>query len=214
MKKLLILTGPQGSGNHLFTKCFLHSSMVGGWGELTDTYWLGHHTEPFIEIWNGGRFLALDDLKGFDYWVTSISIPYVHNNTTQIPNIVDFYNQATKLGIDVQLGIITRDKNILEAQQTRVRGESTLHMFMDELRNIDHTGIPYHFISHESLSLHGHRYMGYLSKLFGFPTINNHKVANDLCNTNANKKYIKYIEEHWLDKEVKKACEESSITNS
>lgn len=214
MKKLLILTGPQGSGNHLFTKCFLHSSMVGGWRELADTYWLGHHTEPFMEIWNGDRVLTLNDFEGFDYWVTSISIPYIHNNKERLPNIVDFYNQASTLGINVQLGIITRDKNILEVQQSRVRDKPTTHLFMEELRHIDHIEIPYHFISHESLILHSHRYIGYLSRLFGFPTVNNNKVANTLCNTNANKKYIKYIKEHWLDNEVRKACEESSTINT
>jgi len=65
------------------------------------------------------------------------------------------------------------------------------------------------FSKHESLILHGHRYIGYLSKIFSFPTINKYKVTNELCNTNANKKYIKYIEEYWLDNEVKKECKES-----
>jgi hypothetical protein len=46
MKKLIILIGPQGSGNHLFSKCFMTSSKIGGWKELLTTYWQGHHKEP------------------------------------------------------------------------------------------------------------------------------------------------------------------------
>ena len=42
---LLIVTGPQGSGNHLFAKLFnLHPDVYG----LNMTrYWQGHDTEPF-----------------------------------------------------------------------------------------------------------------------------------------------------------------------
>jgi hypothetical protein len=201
VKKLLILTGPQGAGNHLFAKCFIHSSLIGGWQELTSKYWAGHHTEHFFPVWSGARALSLTDFKDYDYWVTSISVPYIDNNKEQIPDVVNFVKQATELGIDIQIGIITRDKNILELQQSRVRGKSTLDKFMSVLNSIDQAKLSYHFLSHESLVLHELRYVNYLNKLFNFPTISKYEL-----NSNANKKYIKYVDKYWLDDEVKKAC--------
>ena len=46
---LLIITGPQGSGNHLFSKLFNLHPDVYGWD--MEKYWVGHHTEPFSEYW-------------------------------------------------------------------------------------------------------------------------------------------------------------------
>ena len=49
MKKLLIVTGPQGSGNHLFSRIFSMHECVGGWKELVDTYWVPSDLENFAE---------------------------------------------------------------------------------------------------------------------------------------------------------------------
>ncbi|SVD77351.1 uncharacterized protein METZ01_LOCUS430205, partial [marine metagenome] len=46
---MLVVTGPQGSGNHLFAKLFNLHPEVYGWN--MDKYWVGHHTEPFSEYW-------------------------------------------------------------------------------------------------------------------------------------------------------------------
>lgn len=50
-KEILLLTGPQGSGNHLWSKIFSESETVQGWKQLTQEYWLGHGFEPFAEVW-------------------------------------------------------------------------------------------------------------------------------------------------------------------
>ena len=74
---LLIITGPQGSGNHLFSKIFAIHKEVLGWSALLDTHWLGHSEEMFQPLWHD-----TDKIKDFDwtqskYFVTSISTPYV-----------------------------------------------------------------------------------------------------------------------------------------
>ena len=47
MKKMLILTGPQGSGNHMWSKIFALHPSVYGWQELVEEFWIGHDREPF-----------------------------------------------------------------------------------------------------------------------------------------------------------------------
>ena len=48
MKTLAILTGPQGSGNHLWSKIFSLHEDVFGWKSLLDNYWEAHrYSEPF-----------------------------------------------------------------------------------------------------------------------------------------------------------------------
>lgn len=206
MKKIIILTGPQGSGNHLFSKCFAVSDEIGGWKSLLSNYWLGHHHEPFNEVWQGKRELSLSDFDDHDYWVTSVSIPYVKNGVLALPHIFDFYNTAISLGIEPQLGLITRDINILKAQQKRVRGEETLDKFIGYF--YDHN-LPLHYLSHESLVMHKSKYMNYVCNLYGFPKLDSNKVDAVLGDTNANEKYIKTVDEYWLDKEVHKAINES-----
>ena len=50
IKKLLIITGPQGSGNHLWSKIFAMHPIVVGWPMLRKE-WQGHHEEPFNKYW-------------------------------------------------------------------------------------------------------------------------------------------------------------------
>ena len=51
LPKLIILTGPQGSGNHLFSKVLALNPAVHGWQDLLDEYWIGHDQEPFAKYW-------------------------------------------------------------------------------------------------------------------------------------------------------------------
>ena len=54
---ILIITGPQGSGNHLFSKIFALSPEVQGWAALNEKYWIGHDQEPFAEYWHDPSLL-------------------------------------------------------------------------------------------------------------------------------------------------------------
>ena len=45
---MLIITGPQGAGNHMWAKIFSLHPEVFGWNTLLDNYWESHRfSEPF-----------------------------------------------------------------------------------------------------------------------------------------------------------------------
>ena len=52
--KMIVLFGPQGSGNHLFGKIFSMHESVHGWKEALnpDGYFIPHYKEPFNYYWN------------------------------------------------------------------------------------------------------------------------------------------------------------------
>ena len=113
MKTMLILSGPQGSGNHMWSKVLSLHKDVYGWDELNSTYWIGHDREPFNEYWKDPAKLKDFDWSKSDYYMTSISVPYMENGAPTIPKFKEFSGQLEELGIRVIIGIIGRDKNIL-----------------------------------------------------------------------------------------------------
>ena len=105
---LLILTGPQGSGNHLWSKVFSKHPFVNGW--RMKQYWEGHHHEPFSAWWDD------PSLNNFPY--------------------KDFIQNAKKI-YNVKVAVISRDQNILKTQQERVRGGETYDKFLKELPDLE-----------------------------------------------------------------------------
>ena len=70
MKTLAILTGPQGSGNHLWSKIFSLHHDVFGWKSLLDNYWEAHRTtEPFAKCWKNIELLKEFDWSTHDYFL-------------------------------------------------------------------------------------------------------------------------------------------------
>lgn len=67
-KKLLIITGPQGSGNHFFSRLFSLHPTVGGWKELIDEYWIPSDQETFAPYWVDPNSMTTADFEGYDYW--------------------------------------------------------------------------------------------------------------------------------------------------
>ena len=200
MRTLLILVGPQGSGNHMFSKLFGLHPEVESWTALQRTFWLPHDTEPFNEFWadpDAWRPLT----TSLDYAVTSISIPFVHRGHTQVPRFDDFVSQAIKHGWQVKVAIIGRDKNILECQQRRLRGGMTFGEFEKALPTL----MQYNpvFISHELAVLYGSEYLKSLSLLLDFPIDAYNPQVDTILYPNANQKYVKYLEESSLDILVK-----------
>lgn len=206
-KKLLIVTGPQGSGNHLWSKIFAHSPRVQGWKELTETYWLGHPHEPFSEIWRDPS-IFLDLEWPHEYYHTGISCPYVHkasngsvlddSKTANIPCYDNFINHAKQAGFEIVIAIITRDKNILEKQQMRLRLKRTTNMFLDQYRNVLLKYNPIH-ISTESLYLYEDLYLKHISELLDFPIEVPEEKLKEILKDNANAKYIQFVNDYWLD---------------
>jgi len=198
--KLLIVTGPQGSGNHLFAKIFNMHPAVKGW-QMEWQEWQGHHQEPFQEYWQDPSKLK-DFVAGpFENFVTSISCPYYKDKKPQTPKYSEFINEAKKY-FEVKVLVIARDRNILKLQQQRVRGEHTTPKFMDQLKNLDDV----HFVSHEALYLYQGKYLKSLEKQLDFPVAHNHTtLLDDFLKKDANMKYINAVEKGEFDDQAVKA---------
>ena len=198
--KLLILTGPQGSGNHLFAKIFSSHKSVYGW-KMKHNEWQGHHEEPFGIHWRIPYLLKIVEPKK-KYYVTSISCPYFYKKKPTIPNYKEFIKYAN-MSFDVQICIIGRDKNILYEQQKRVRSKHTSPVALKNFESLLKYN-PY-FISYELFHLYGLDYCKSISKLLKFP-IDTKKVKELLKpKYNTNKKYITKIKKGLFDRQAYKS---------
>ena len=88
-------------------------------------------------------------------------------------------------------------------QHTRLRGRITFQSMLDVLEQELEKYNPF-FISHELVYLYGHRYLKALSRDLDFPIAWNDPKVYEILKENSNEKYIKYVEDYWLDKEVRK----------
>lgn len=193
MKTMLILTGPQGSGNHLFAKLFSEHPAVHGWEALKTKYWEGHDEEPFYHYWKDPLKLAYFDWSQKDYYVTSISCPYRDNGEDAWPNYYNFLKMLGAMNINYKIGIIGRDQNILKFQEERLRGRQTYNDFMEHVPTlVDHGGV---FLSQELLYLYKEQYVLQLENTLNFPI----KFNPEILTEDANAKYMQPIESNWLD---------------
>ena len=193
--QLLIITGPQGSGNHLFAKIFASHRSVYGWKLQVDE-WQGHHDEPFGIFWKKPELLIKQKPKN-KYYVTSISCPYFLNKKPTIPNYKKFIHYAQKM-FNIQVLIIGRDKNILEKQQKRVRGKHTTPEAQKQFK-ILYKNNPI-FVSHELFVLYGKAYIKSLNNQIKIPL--DYSMIDSLKYYNANKNYIKTNKKGFFDKQA------------
>lgn len=203
--KLLIVTGPQGSGNHLFAKLFTLHPAVEGWPMLRDE-WQGHHEEPFAPAWQNPSLLKDKPWQEDMAYMTSISCPYIKNNKPHTPKYKEFITEAKKY-CDVVVAIIGRDRNILETQQNRIRGGHTTPQALEQFAQFENI-VPVHYISQELFFLYGADYMKTLGEQMNFPVLCPTEVYRDYLRNDSNKKYIQQAKGKF-DEDVKKACEES-----
>jgi hypothetical protein len=197
MKTLLILTGPQGSGNHLWSKIFALHPDVYAWHALLHEYWIGHDQEPFAEYWANTEKLKEFDWGECKYFVTSVSTPYMMNGESTIPNIVRFAATAMGLGIRVKIAIIGRDRNILNYQETRVRGQATFETALKEYEKLT-TWNPV-FLSYELLHLYGKNYLQQIAQQLEFPIDFNDPGLNNILTDDTNSKYFQPVDHHPTD---------------
>jgi hypothetical protein len=207
MSRLLIITGPQGSGNHLFSKIFALHDDVFGWKNLLNTYWEGHHHEPFADCWKNPELLHSFDWKQSEYYVTSISCPFISDGVPVVPDYKRFLDIAN-VYTDIDIAIIGRDQNILEKQQNRVRGTHSTPIALELFDKImeEHN---VNFLSQELLYLYKSRYMEKVSADLEWPVAYWDPEIDEILKADANKKYIKDVHEYWLDFEVHRATRES-----
>ena len=202
MKTMLIITGPQGSGNHLFSKIFALHKDVHGWDQLLDTYWIAHKDEPFAEHWNHPELLKSFDWSQSDYYVTSISCPYHNVDVPTVPNYQQFIDTLGELNIRVKIAVIGRDQTILTSQQQRIRNRVSLPNFLAQLDYLNRFNPIY--LSQELLYLYKEHYVANIAGLLDFPVDCNNSKIREILATDANSKYIRDIELQELDLYVRK----------
>tara|TARA_B100000085_G_C18482911_1_gene488121 strand:+ start:247 stop:867 length:621 start_codon:yes stop_codon:yes gene_type:complete len=199
------MTGPQGAGNHLFSKALGQNKNIFVWPALQEKYWEGHDLEPFAACWKDPLKLNDFDWKQSQYFITSISCPYFDDGVETIPAYYNFIEVARKF-CRIQFLIIGRDSNILKLQQERVREKHTTPFFMKQLDSII-LGNKTIFASQELLYLYGIRYLQSLEKQLGLlpneVTLDDTKLL-EILSKDANKKYISQAEST-LDKTIQLA---------
>jgi hypothetical protein len=198
MAKMLILIGPQGAGNHLWSKIFSLHPEVYGWKTLLENYWEAHRfAEPFARYWRDHALLDDFNWAQSEYYFTSISCPLgiVNSDVNPIwnPNIAKFSERVMSLGIDVELAVIGRDQTILTNQQTRIRTQPTVDMLLEQLPDI----IDPTFLSYELLYLYKRDYLKSLR--LNIPVAWDDSRINSILADDANAKYIHRVDYNPLD---------------
>ena len=196
MTNILLITGPQGSGNHVFSKCLALHPEVGGWKELNERYWIRHEFEPCGDIWRDPQNVHKIDWGKYNYHVISVSCPYVDAGETVIPDYQAVIPELQKVG-NLQIGLIGREEFILQKQEMRLRDTHSYHQFLALQDYFDQFDPVY--LSTELLYLYRHKYLKTLQRLFGFPIDYGNPRLNDILRENPNQKYIHYVDEYWLD---------------
>jgi hypothetical protein len=195
MKTILILTGPQGSGNHLWSKIFALHPQVWGWSALLNNYWIGHDQEPFAQYWQDPEQLRYFKWAQSDWYVTSMSVPYMMNGNATVPDFKSFVTKLQVAGLRVRFAVLGRDQNIVQMQQTRVRGAPTLATALAEF---DQLAVPV-FLSYEMLHLYGQRYLENIQQQLAFPIATTDPRLKDILARDANTKYFTPIKYHPTD---------------
>ena len=198
MAKMLILTGPQGAGNHLWSKVLSLHPEVYGWKTLLENYWEAHRfAEPFAQHWRDHTLLKSFDWSQSEYYFTSISLPLGivgHDvNPIWMPDLPGFAATVLGCGIEVEIAVVGRDQTILNNQQTRIRTQSTLPMFLEQLPKLWNPT----FLSYELLYLYKQDYLKSLK--LNIPVAWDDPSINSILENDSNLKYIHYVDEYVLD---------------
>jgi hypothetical protein len=198
MAKMLILTGPQGAGNHLWSKVLSLHPEVYGWKTLLENYWEAHRfAEPFAQHWRDHSLLKSFDWTQSEYYFTSISLPLGivgHDvNPIWMPDIQGFAATVLGCGVEVEIAVVGRDQTILTNQQTRIRTKSTLPLFLEQLPKLWNPT----FLSYELLYLYKQDYLKSLK--LNIPVAWNDPGINTILENDSNLKYIHYVDEYVLD---------------
>ena len=182
--KVILLTGPQGSGNHLWSKVFTT------WADKE--YWVGHKDEPHSGLWEN-----MDSWREFPFLsdtVISISIPYAVRGDTTFPDIKLWKQIMIDRDIDHKICAFTRDENINFLQNKRVRPENNYYKAVEYIKTLDVDC----FLSTETLMLYQWKYVEQVCRHLQF-SIDKKDVD---FSQSFNEKYVKYVQEFDLDKKV------------
>tara|TARA_B100002019_G_C21145224_1_gene535318 strand:- start:267 stop:935 length:669 start_codon:yes stop_codon:yes gene_type:complete len=200
MTNILVITGPQGTGNHVFSKVLSMHKDVYGWDQLLREYWVNHDAAPFKDIWREPEKIDSYFWKEPNY-VLSVSGPYVENidgvKHTVYPNYKEVLKRLSEKG-NLMVGIIGRDQNITAQNQVRKRGVESYHNFLNKIEDLveyKHT-----FLSVELLYMFRHQYVKSLNSVLNIPVDYVNEKLYYILNKDPNAKYVHYVEHSWLDK--------------
>ena len=200
MKKLLIVTGPQGSGNHLFSRLLSLHPAVEGWTEMLDQYWVPSDQEPFAEYWVTPELLTQEVFENKDFYFANVSCPFFFDGVRNIPKILEVAERARSFGVEVEIAIVVRDQNINQLQQLRVRKEHTTPVAQKYYyETLLPSSFPVHFLDHEAFFLHTTHYLKWVSRVLNFPIAYDNPDIMKFITEDANHKYVRAIDTHWLD---------------
>lgn len=192
--KILLVCGPQGSGNHLWSK------VLSTWadGHPAHKYWVGHKHEPHsslwenVDSWNDHSFPDVNT-------VISVSIPFAVNGNTRFPDIKRWKEIMTERGLPHEIAVITRDKSINYYQNERVR---PVNNYINSIQYINELDIDA-FFSTETLILYKQKYLDQLNKQLEFPIECSESRLQNILGQSFNEKYVKYVHDFPLDLEVR-----------
>jgi hypothetical protein len=119
------------------------------------------------------------------------------NGEAKIPNLVRFAAEAMGCGLQVEVAVIGRDRNVLGYQESRVRGQSTYNTALDEFEKIQTWDL--HYLSFELLQLYRGSYLRQLSKILDFPIDYRNPRIEEILAEDTNQKYFTPIQHHWVD---------------
>jgi len=202
MANILVISGPQGTGNHVFSKVLSMHSNVHGWDQLLREYWINHDNAPFKDIWNTPENIDNYDWTEHENYVLSVSGPYVDKDAmgvrqTKYPDYKEVLRRLNDKG-NLQVGIIGRDQNITAQNQLRKRGVESLHNYLNKIEDImkyRHT-----FLSVELLYMFRHQYVKSLASVLDIPVDYSNERLHYILNKDPNAKYVHYVENSWLDR--------------
>ena len=202
MANILVISGPQGTGNHVFSKVLSMHSNVHGWDQLLREYWINHDNAPFKDIWNTPENIDNYNWTEHENYVLSVSGPYVDKDTmgvrhTKYPDYKEVLRRLNEKG-NLQVGIIGRDQNITAQNQLRKRGVESLHNYLNKIEDImeyRHT-----FLSVELLYMFRHQYVKSLDSVLDIPVDYTNERLHYILNKDPNAKYVHYVENSWLDR--------------
>ena len=135
--------------------------------------------------------------------MANVSCPFFYDGVRYVPKILEVAERARSFGVLVQIAIIVRDQNINQLQQLRVRKEHTTPIAQEYYYNtLIPSGYPVHFLDHEAFFLHKEHYIKWVGKTLKFPVETDPVKLMNFVTEDANHKYVKYIDEHWLDEHI------------
>ena len=114
-------------------------------------------------------------------------------NPIWMPDLQGFAATVSGCGVEVEIAVVGRDQTILTNQQTRIRTQPTLPMFLEQLSKIWYPT----FLSYELLYLYKQDYLKSLR--LNIPVGWNDPRIDNILADDANVKYIHSIDYNELD---------------